>query len=205
MNISGDLSVSEFKPQPVRNLPKMGEAAGRSSFVDLMKILQGSAQKGIEETLAEIQNPSSKAEVPQLEEEDPEILEEKKTRPINSAEDDVSEEDKLEEATNVTVLPWFLVSETKNNEVVDPKIESVILDGLESEIIKTNPIDTLKAPESISTSELIIENFFANEVEESTELLSKVSLEEESEKLLDIEKGSSISFENLKEIKPRFV
>lgn len=86
---------------------------------------------------------------------------------------------------------------------MDPKIESVILDGLESEIIKTNPIDTLKAPESISTSELIIENFFANEVEESTELLSKVSLEEESEKLLDIEKGSSISFENLKEIKPR--
>ncbi|EMJ92399.1 MULTISPECIES: flagellar hook-length control protein FliK [Leptospira] len=203
MNISGDLSVSEFKPQPVRNLPKMGEATGRSSFVDLMKILQGSAQKGLEETLAEIQNPSSKAEVPQLEEEDPEILEEKKTRPINSAEDDVSEEDKLEEATNVTVLPWFLVSETKNNEVVDPKIESVILDRLESEIIKTNPIDTLKAPESISTSELIIENFFANEVEESTELLSKVSLEEESEKLLDIEKGSSISFENLKEIKPR--
>lgn len=82
MNISGDLSVSEFKPQPVRNLPKMGEAAGRSSFVDLMKILQGSAQKGIEETLAEIQNPSSKAEVPQLEEEDPEILEEK--RPVLS-------------------------------------------------------------------------------------------------------------------------
>ncbi|KPA32388.1 Flagellar hook-length control protein FliK, partial [Leptospira interrogans] len=94
------------------------------------------------------------------------------------------------------------MSETKTNESVDPEIESVILDELQSEIIKTNSTETLNAPESISTSELI-ENFFTNEVEESTKLLSEVSLKEELENLLDTEKGSLVSFENLKEIKAR--
>ncbi|EJP03026.1 flagellar hook-length control protein FliK [Leptospira interrogans] len=206
MNISGDLSVSEFKPQQsMRSLPKMGEVAGKNSFVELMKFLQGSAQKGLEETLAEIQNTSSKAELPQPEEEDPEIIEEKKRRSINSIEEEISKEENFEttqEAPNANILPWFLVSETKTNESVDPEIESVILDELQSEIIKTNSTETLNAPESISTSELI-ENFFANEVEESTKLLSEVSLKEELENLLDTEKGSLVSFENLKEIKAR--
>lgn len=208
MNISGDLSVSEFKPQQsIRNFPKMGETTGKGSFLDLMKILQGSAQKGLEETLTEIQSKSSQTEPPQSEEEDPEIIKEKKTRSINSIEEDipeetVKEEEKIEETTNEIILPWFLVSESKTNEIVDPEIESVILDELQSEIIKTNLTETLKAPESISTSELI-ENFFANEVEEGAELLSEVSLIEESENLIDIEKGSLISFESSKEIKPR--
>lgn len=196
MNISGDLSVSEFKPQQsMRSLPKMGEVAGKNSFVELMKFLQGSAQKGLEETLAEIQNTSSKAELPQPEEEDPEIIEEKKRRSINSIEEEISKEENFEttqEAPNANILPWFLVSETKTNESVDPEIESVILDELQSEIIKTNSTETLNAPESISTSELI-ENFFANEVEESTKLLSEVSLKEELENLLDTEKGSLVS------------
>lgn len=82
MNISGDLSVSEFKPQQsIRNFPKMGETTGKGSFLDLMKILQGSAQKGLEETLTEIQSKSSQTEPPQSEEEDPEIIKEKRPGP----------------------------------------------------------------------------------------------------------------------------
>ncbi|EMO57844.1 hypothetical protein LEP1GSC161_0609 [Leptospira santarosai str. CBC1416] len=65
MNISGDLSVSEFKTERyVEAVPikKGGGFVGKSSFLDLIKNLQGSVQKGLDETLTEIQNTLSKTE-----------------------------------------------------------------------------------------------------------------------------------------------
>lgn len=83
MNISGDLSVSEFKTERyVEAVPikKGGGFVGKSSFLDLIKNLQGSVQKGLDETLTEIQNTLSKTEDSAVRpEENVENIDEKKT------------------------------------------------------------------------------------------------------------------------------
>lgn len=82
MNISGDLSISEFKTEryveavPTKNMG--GGFVRKNSFLDLMKILQGSVQKGLDETLTEIQNTFSKTEDSAVQEENVESLDEKR-------------------------------------------------------------------------------------------------------------------------------
>ncbi|PJZ57770.1 flagellar hook-length control protein FliK [Leptospira barantonii] len=211
MNISGDISISEFKPQQYPDntptLPTIGAFIGKSSFLDLMKSLQGSAQKGLDETLTGIQNTFSKTEVPTNKEEKTEIIEDKTAESVKTkdeaevaTEETSKEEEELEsveEATNATALPWFLVAEAKPNETVDPEIESAILDELQNEIIEEVSVETLESKPS-STSELI-ETLFAKE--ESTELLSEVAFEEENAAFQEIAEESFLSLEDSKEVK----
>ncbi|TGK21789.1 flagellar hook-length control protein FliK [Leptospira kmetyi] len=211
MNISGDISISEFKPQQYPDntptLPTIGALIGKNSFLDLMKSLQGSAQKGLDETLTGIQNAFSKTEVPTNKEEKTEIIDEKETESLRTkdeaevATEETSKEEEefetVEEATNVTALPWFLVTEAKQNETVDPEIESVILDELQNEIIEEVSIETLETKPS-STSELI-ETVFSRE--ESAELLSEVAFEEENTTLQEAVEESFLSLDDSKEIK----
>ncbi|EMY76022.1 flagellar hook-length control protein FliK [Leptospira weilii serovar Ranarum str. ICFT] len=187
----------------------MGGLIGKNSFLDLMKSLQGSAQKGLDATLTGIQNTFSKTETSETVEENEEVVDEKKTESTRSKEEvgTDTEEPKIEgeelevveEATNVSALPWFLVAEApKPNETVDPEIESAIVEELQTEMMEENPVEIFKQP--VSTSELI-ENHFSKE--ESFKLLSEVSFEEESESFLETEKGSLVTLENSKEIKPQ--
>lgn len=212
MNISGDISTSEFKPQQYPDntptLPTIGALIGKNSFLDLMKSLQGSAQKGLDETLTGIQNTFSKTEVSTTTktEEKNEIIDEKtesvKTKDeVETPEEETAKEEEeletVEEATNVTALPWFLVAEAKQNETVDPEIESAILDELQNEIIEEVSIETLESKPS-STNEMI-ETLFARE--ESAELLSEVAFEEKNSEFQEVAEESILTFEDSKEAK----
>ncbi|EMO63689.1 flagellar hook-length control protein FliK [Leptospira borgpetersenii serovar Pomona str. 200901868] len=194
MNISGDLSISEFKTErhaeavPTRNLG--GGFVRKNSFLDLMKTLQGAVQKELDETLTEIQNTFSKTEDTTVPEENVENIDEKRTESIPSAEESESEVESeigknsqegkkeprvIEEAVNVVALPWFLVTEAKPNEIIDSEIESEIFDGLQKEIVKEVSAETFK--QSTSTSELI-ENIFSKR-----------------ESLFDVKEETSVSLE----------
>lgn len=95
MNISGDLSISEFKTErhaeavPTRNLG--GGFVRKNSFLDLMKTLQGAVQKELDETLTEIQNTFSKTEDATVPEENVENIDEKRTESMPSVEESESE------------------------------------------------------------------------------------------------------------------
>lgn len=177
MNISGDLTISEFKTQtqtnPTPSLSNVGAAIGKNSFLDLMKSLQGSAQKGLDETLNGVLKPSSKTEADSPNNETAEIAESKETETaavkeeIPSGEENASSEtedaEALEEATNVTALPWFLVAEAKPNETVDPEIEAVIVDELQNQIAAETAIETqeIGTPSENET----VETYFVMETE----------------------------------------
>lgn len=198
MNISGDLSISEFKTErhaeavPTRNLG--GGFVRKNSFLDLMKTLQGAVQKELDETLTEIQNTFSKTEDATVPEENVENIDEKRTESMPSVEESESEvgensqEGKkeprvIEEAVNAVALPWFLVTEAKPNEILDSEVESEIFDGLQEEIVKEVSTETFK--QSTSTSELI-ENIFSKK-----------------ESLFDVKEETSVSLEDPKEIQSR--
>ncbi|TGM61578.1 flagellar hook-length control protein FliK [Leptospira adleri] len=196
MNISGDLSISEYKPQArITDQPlsvsSLSGLIGKNSFMDLMKSLQGSAQKGLDETFAGIQSAFSKIEAPEKKEEEikevskedktetatPEITE---TSAVSEKEEALSEEDELvasEEFSSASVLPWFLVADAKAEETVDPKIETEILNELESEIVSETSESEIEV-KPLSTTDLV-QTLFTKE--EKTELLSEVVMEEEAE------------------------
>ncbi|WP_026054519.1 flagellar hook-length control protein FliK [Leptospira weilii] len=195
MNISGDLSISEFKTEryveavPTKNMG--GGFVRKNSFLDLMKILQGSVQKGLDETLTEIQNTFSKTEDSAVQEENVESLDEKKTESVHSKEEVESEIVKIskekekepqaiEEAVNVVALPWFLVAEAKPNEIIDPKVE--IPDELQAEIMKEVFVEVSEPKQPTSTSKLI-ENLFSKE-----------------ESSFDVKRETFVSLEDPKEI-----
>lgn len=195
MNISGDLPISEFKTEryaeavPTRNVG--GGFVRTNSFLDLMKTLQGSVQKGLDETLTEIQNTFSKTEDSAVQEENVESLDEKKTESVHSKEEveseigEISKEGEkepqaIEEAVNVVALPWFLVAEAKPNEIIDPEIE--IPDGLQAEIMKEVSVETPESKQPTSTSKLI-ENLFSKE-----------------ESSFDVKRETFVSLEDPKEI-----
>ncbi|WP_078130611.1 flagellar hook-length control protein FliK [Leptospira alexanderi] len=194
MNISGDLTISEFKTEryaeavPTKNLG--GGLVRKNSFLDLMKTLQGSVQKELDETLTEIQNTFSKTEDSAVQEENVESLNEKKTESIHSKEEVESEIGKIskegekepqviEEAVNVAVLPWFLVAEARPNEIIDPEIE--ILDGLQPEIIKEVSVETTESKQPTSTSKLIEDLFSKEESSFDVKGETLVSLEDPKE------------------------
>ncbi|AXR60731.1 flagellar hook-length control protein FliK [Leptospira mayottensis] len=201
MNISGDLSISEFKTEryaeavPPRNLG--GGLVRKNSFLDLMKTLQGSVQKGLDETLTEIQNTFPKTEDSAIQEENVEsLINEKKTESMHTQEEVESEIGKIskegekelwaiEEAANVVALPWFLVAEEKPNEILDSEIESTVLDGLQAEITKEASVETLESKQPTPTSKLI-ENLFSKE-----------------ESSFDVKGETSVSLEDPKEIQSR--
>ncbi|EMJ95738.1 flagellar hook-length control protein FliK [Leptospira alstonii] len=210
MNISGDLSISEFKPRQHNeptSLPSLAGPIGKNSFLDLMKSLQGSAQKGLDATLAGIQNTFSKTETSETMEENEEVVDEKKTESTKSKEEvgtetegpaqEGEELEVVEEATNVNALPWFLVAEAKPNETVDPEIESAILDELQTEIIEEVSIETQESKPA-PTNELI-ESFFSRE--EKPELLNEVVLEKESEIFLEEKENPFLVLEGSKDLK----
>ncbi|AOP35924.1 flagellar hook-length control protein FliK [Leptospira tipperaryensis] len=192
MNISGDLSISEYKPQTrVTEQPlsvsSLSGLIGKNSFMDLMKSLQGSAQKGLDETLSGIQSAFSKIETPEKKEETKEVpkeeLESKETSSSTEIsetakkEDAAEEEEELdasEELSNVSVLPWFLVADAKSDETVDPKIETEILNELEAEIVAEASVSELDS-KPLSTTDLV-QTLFSKE--ESSELLNEAALEE---------------------------
>ncbi|MDI7185585.1 flagellar hook-length control protein FliK [Leptospira santarosai] len=196
MNISGDLSVSEFKTERyVEAVPikKGGGFVGKSSFLDLIKNLQGSVQKGLDETLTEIQNTLSKTEDSAVRpEENVENIDEKKTESIESTRSQeevepeirkIPKEDEeiqtIKEETNVSTLPWFLVAEAKSNETLNT--ETDIPDAFQEEIVEKVSSETLESGQPVSTSKLV-ENLFSKEesLSESKKETS-VSLEEPKE------------------------
>ncbi len=197
MNISGDLSISEFKPQtritdqPL-NASSISGLLGKSSFMDLMKSLQGSAQKGLDETLTGIQNAFSKIETPDIKDkEEVKVVTEQdkaeskkadsvETTSASEEEETVSKEEEIvasEEFSNTSVLPWFLVADAKAEETVDPKIEIEILNELEAEIVSETSVSDGEV-ETLSTSDLV-QTLFSKD--ESNELLSEIAMEEETE------------------------
>ncbi|MCG6192610.1 flagellar hook-length control protein FliK [Leptospira sp. FAT2] len=211
MNISGELPLTEFKPQKYTEqtpgLPTLGAPIGKNSFLDVMKSLQGSAQKGLDETLTGIQNAFSKSEVPAPQEKKIESSDKNDTEEVASKEEVKTENEEvareedefeaIEEADNVTTLPWFLVAEAKPNETVDPEIESAIINELQTQITEDVATESLESKQ-VSTSELI-ETLFATE--ESSELLSEVAIEEGSA-FQPEEQGETLPlYEDSKEIK----
>ncbi|MBW0433721.1 flagellar hook-length control protein FliK [Leptospira yasudae] len=212
MNISGELPLTEFKPQKyteqTQGLPTLGGALiGKNSFLDVMKSLQGSAQKGLDETLTGIQNAFSKSEVPAPQEEKIESSDKNDTEEVASKEEVKTEDEEVvreedefeavEEAGNVTTLPWFLVADAKPNETVDSEIESAIINELQTQITEEVATESLES-KPVSTSELI-ETLFANE--EKAELLSEVAIEEESAFQPEEKEESLPLYEGSKEIK----
>ncbi|MGQ2801765.1 flagellar hook-length control protein FliK [Leptospira santarosai] len=197
MNISGDLSVSEFKTERyVEAVPikKGGGFVGKSSFLDLIKNLQGSVQKGLDETLTEIQNTLSKTEDSAVRpEENVENIDEKKTESTRSEEEvepeirKIPKEDEeiqtIKEETNVSALPWLLVAEAKSNETLNT--ETDIPDAFQSEIVKEVSSETLESGQPVSTSKLV-ENLFSKE-----------------ESLPEAKKETSVSLEEPKETQSR--
>ncbi|AVQ13143.1 Flagellar hook-length control protein FliK [Leptospira santarosai] len=202
MNISGDLSVSEFKTERyVETVPikKGGGFVGKSSFLDLIKNLQGSVQKGLDETLTGIQNTFSKTEDSTVRpEENVEHIDEKKTESIIESafsKDEVEPEIRkipkedeeiqtIKEETNVAALPWFLVAEAKSNETPNPETE-VPDAAFQSEIVEEVSSETVESGQPVSTSKLV-ENLFSKE-----------------ESLPESKKETSVSLEEPKEIQSR--
>ncbi|EQA61946.1 flagellar hook-length control protein FliK [Leptospira alexanderi] len=194
MNISGDLTISEFKTEryaeavPTKNFG--GGLVRKNSFLDLMKTLQGSVQKELDETLTEIQNTFSKTEDSAVQEENVESLNEKKTESIYSKEEVESEIGKIskegekepqaiKEAVNVAALPWFLVAEAKPNEIIDPEIE--IPDELQAEIMKEVSVETTESKQPTPTSKLIEDLFSKEESSFDVKGETLVSLEDQKE------------------------
>ncbi|XDD49402.1 flagellar hook-length control protein FliK [Leptospira sp. WS92.C1] len=192
MNISSDLTVSEFRIK--QNVPASGDPTpnvsllsgfgltGKNSFLDLMKSLQGSAQKGLDETLTGIQNAFSKSEVPEAKE-----TQESKDKKIESEEpiesedsEVVREEDEiedLEEISKTAVLPWFLVADAKSDEAIDAELESKILNELEATISEESFFTTTES-NPLSTTEFI-QSLFSKE--EAADLRKELNLKKESE------------------------
>ncbi|MBM9498984.1 flagellar hook-length control protein FliK [Leptospira sp. 201903071] len=199
MNISGDLSISDYKPQTrvtesTLNAASFSGLIGKNSFMDLMKSLQGSAQKGLDETLSGIQNTFTKTETSEKKEEVKEVPKEELESKDEISSPEVSETSKdeetaitpeedelgtIEESSGVSVLPWFLVADAKSDEIVDPKIETEILNELEAEIAAEEVVVSELETEPLSSTTDLVQTLFSRE--ESPELLSEVDVEEKSE------------------------
>ncbi|TGK31812.1 flagellar hook-length control protein FliK [Leptospira gomenensis] len=215
MNISGDLTISEFKPQTqTGSTPNLtsatGALIGKTSFLDVMKTLQGSAQKGLDETLSGVLKPTSKSEAQSPNNEttnhsEPEEIENVVVKDEPSVEEEKTETEPtadLQEATNVTALPWFLVAEAKTNETVDPEIEAVIVDELQNQIETEIDAETVETG-SRSENETL-ETFFRRE-EETHHPEENTKTKESSIGFEDTTQDSSSPVETSKEIKrPHF-